>query len=62
MKLLGFGIDDRRRFFKLLAGVLHLGNVAIKGTSDGDGCKISVRILNTCRGSRIEQVVNKLEL
>ena len=42
MKLLGFGIDERRRFFKLLAGVLHLGNVVIKGTPDGEGCTINV--------------------
>ncbi|CAG7709106.1 unnamed protein product [Allacma fusca] len=31
LKLLGFGIDNRRNFFKLLAAVLHLGNVKIKG-------------------------------
>ena len=40
LKLLGFGIDNRRNFFKLLAAVLHLGNVKIKG--DRESCNISV--------------------
>ena len=35
MKLLGFGIDDRRNYFKLLAGILHLGNIQFKEKNDG---------------------------
>lgn len=30
LTLLGFGLDDRRNFFKLLAAILHLGNVRIQ--------------------------------
>jgi len=35
MKLLGFGIDDRRNYFKLLASILHLGNIVFKEKDEG---------------------------
>lgn len=41
LTLLGFGIDKRRNFFKLLAGILHLGNVVIHA-GDDDSCTIRV--------------------
>lgn len=34
LKLLGFGIDDRRNYFKLLAGIIHLGNIEFKEKND----------------------------
>lgn len=56
LTLLGFGIDDRRNFFKLLAAILHLGNVQIirgdqKGSGGDQSCSIAkddLHLANFC--------------
>jgi myosin heavy subunit len=48
LNTLGFSQDDQDLIWKLLASILHLGNIEItdktqKNPGDGDSCFISVR-------------------
>lgn len=50
MTMLGFSTNDQIDIFKVLASVLHLGNIKIieAGRQDVDGSYILVRVNNCC--------------
>ena len=44
LKLLGFSDDENRSIFKILAAILHLGNVKIEASGRGDSEKSQVKM------------------